>query len=129
MLPLHQRDDQLTPGIRTRPLFFPERLIYIAEKNLTVKNNRMNCCALCARCQVWRQCKESNLNLFAVIILKWRGRTLIAANILWTGYDFFPHNLVESRGVEPHPILHQNPVFKAGRHTNAPALLSIFGPS
>lgn len=32
-----------------------------------------------------------------------------------------------SRGVEPHPALHQDPVFKAGRHTNAPALLSIFG--
>jgi hypothetical protein len=32
--------------------------------------------------------------------------------------------MVESRGVEPHPILHQDPVFKAGRGTNSPALLS-----
>ncbi len=36
-------------------------------------------------------------------------------------------NLAESRGVEPHPIS-ENPVFKAGRRTNAAALLSkIFG--
>ena len=33
--------------------------------------------------------------------------------------------LAESRGVEPHPLLQQNPVFKAGRGTNSPALLSI----
>jgi len=32
--------------------------------------------------------------------------------------------MAESRGVEPHPIS-ENPVFKAGRRTNAPALLSI----
>ncbi len=35
--------------------------------------------------------------------------------------------MAESRGVEPHPIS-ENPVFKAGRRTNAAALLSkIFG--
>ena len=34
------------------------------------------------------------------------------------------HILAESRGVEPHPIS-ENPVFKAGRRTNAAALLSI----
>ena len=36
-----------------------------------------------------------------------------------------PAKLVESRGVEPHPPLQQDPVFKAGRGTNSPALLSI----
>ncbi len=36
------------------------------------------------------------------------------------------NKMVEGRGVEPHPILHQNPVFKAGRHTNAPALPSVY---
>ena len=34
--------------------------------------------------------------------------------------------MAESRGVEPHP-LSENPVFKAGRGTNSPALLSMFG--
>lgn len=34
--------------------------------------------------------------------------------------------MAESRGVEPHPIS-ENLVFKASRHTNAPALLSIIG--
>jgi hypothetical protein len=34
--------------------------------------------------------------------------------------------LADSRGVEPHPIS-ENPVFKAGRRTNAAALLSIIG--
>ena len=33
--------------------------------------------------------------------------------------------LVESGGVEPHPVLHKDPVFKTGRGTNSPASLSI----
>jgi hypothetical protein len=33
--------------------------------------------------------------------------------------------LAGSRGVEPHPAHHQDPVFKAGRGTNTPALLPI----
>jgi len=32
--------------------------------------------------------------------------------------------MAESGGVEPHPIS-ENPVFKAGRRTNAPASLSM----
>ena len=35
--------------------------------------------------------------------------------------------MVEGRGVEPHPTLYENLVFKASRHTNAPALPSIIG--
>ena len=34
-------------------------------------------------------------------------------------------HLAESGGVEPHPIS-ENPVFKAGRRTNAPASLSYY---
>jgi len=34
-------------------------------------------------------------------------------------------HLVESGGVEPHPVLHKDPVFKTGRGTNSPASLSI----
>ncbi len=34
-------------------------------------------------------------------------------------------DLVESGGVEPHPILHENLVFKTSRGTNSPASLSI----
>ena len=34
-------------------------------------------------------------------------------------------DLVESGGVEPHPILHQDLVFKTSRGTNSPASLSI----
>ena len=34
-------------------------------------------------------------------------------------------NLEERGGVEPHPALHQDPVFKAGRGTISPASLSI----
>ena len=37
-------------------------------------------------------------------------------------------NLAGSRGVEPHPAHHQDPVFKAGRGTNTPALLPITWP-
>ena len=33
--------------------------------------------------------------------------------------------LEDSGGIEPHPTLHQNPVFKAGRRTNPAASLSI----
>ena len=36
------------------------------------------------------------------------------------------NNLEERGGVEPHPALHQDPVFKAGRRTNAPASLSYY---
>ena len=34
VLPLHHSEDQLTAGIRTQTLFFPERLFLIAEMNL-----------------------------------------------------------------------------------------------
>ena len=35
--------------------------------------------------------------------------------------------LVESGGVEPHPVLHKDLVFKTSRGTNSPASLSMFG--
>ena len=84
-----------------------------------VRLHRKFCCLSSVATQrvfIWRKMRESNSDRLSPISRFPGGR------LYHTDYIF---QMVEGRGVEPHPFLQQNLVFKASRHTNAPALPSI----